>query len=76
MVTPCPQCSQKRYFPYLDMEIYWKLRDELKFQVHLEPNQKLKYLSSDSTHLFSVIKVIPSEVMLQLGRVTSQTRKT
>ena len=29
-------------FPYLDMEMYWNKRDELKFQVHMKPNQKLK----------------------------------
>ena len=40
-----------KYFPYLDMEMYWNQRGELRFQVHLKPNQKLKYLNSDSTHL-------------------------
>ena len=45
-------------FPYLDMDIYWNKRRELKFQAHLKPNQKLKYLNSDSTHLSYVFKAI------------------
>ena len=45
-------------FPYLDMEMYWTKRGDLKFEIHLKPNQKLKYLNSDSTHLLSTFRAI------------------
>ena len=38
-------------FPYLDMEKVWNDRGILVFPIHLKPNQKLKYLSKDRTHL-------------------------
>ena len=50
-------------FPYLNMEMYWNKRGELKFQAHLKPNQKLEYLSNDSTHLPSTFRAIPSGVL-------------
>ena len=28
-----------KYFPYLDMEMYWNDRHDLKFRVHMKPNQ-------------------------------------
>ena len=40
-----------KYFPYLDMEMYWNERKEIRFQVHMKPNQKLKYLNSSSIHM-------------------------
>ena len=42
-----------KYFSYLNMEMYWSQRNHLKFQVHMKPNQKLKYLNGDSTHMLS-----------------------
>ena len=42
------------HFPYLDMEMYWNERHELKFQVHMKPNQKLKYLNSNNIHMPSI----------------------
>lgn len=51
-----------KHFPYLDTEIFWK-RGELKFQIHLKPNQKLKYLNRDSTHLPSTFRAIPAGVL-------------
>ena len=30
-----------KYFPYLYMDMYWNDRHDLKFQVHMKPNQKL-----------------------------------
>ena len=32
----------EKYFPYLDIEMYWNDSGELKFQVHMKPNQKVK----------------------------------
>ena len=62
------------HFPYLDMEMYWNKRDELKFQVHMKPNQKLKYLNADSTHLPSTFKAIPSGVSNRLSKLTSKSK--
>ena len=45
-----------KFFPYLAMEMYWDDRHELKFQVHMKPNQKLKYLISNSTHTPSTFR--------------------
>jgi len=64
-----------KYFPYLDMEMYWNLRDELRFQVHMKPNQVLKYLNKDSTHLPSVFKAIPKGVLNRLSKLTSKSKK-
>ena len=64
----------EKYFPYLDMELYWNNLDQLKFQVHLKPNQVLKYLNSDSTHLPSVFKAIPSGVLSRLEKLTSKSK--
>ena len=64
-----------KYFPYLDMEMYWNLRDELKFQVHMKPNQVLKYLNKDSTHLPTVFKAIPKGILNRLSKLTSISKK-
>ena len=58
-------------FPYLDMEMYWNERGELKFKLHLKPNQKLKYLNADSTHLPSIFRAIPAGVINRLSKLTS-----
>ena len=64
-----------KHFPYLDMEMYWNQRGELRFQVHLKPNQKLKYLNSDSTHLPSTFRAIPSGVLNRLSSLTSASKR-
>ena len=63
------------HFPYLDMEIYWNDRYELKLQVHMKSNQKLKYLNKNITHLPSVFKAIPKGVFNRLGKITSKSKK-
>ena len=65
---------REKLFPYLDMEMYWNKRGELKFQVHLKPNQKLKYLNADSTHLPSTFRAIPTGVLNRLGKLTSTSK--
>ena len=62
------------YFPYLDMEMCWNKRDELKFQVHMKPNQKLRYINADSTHPPSTFKAIPSGVLNRLSKLTSKSK--
>ena len=54
--------------------MYWNRSNELKSQVHLKPNQKLKYLNSDSTYLPSVFKAIPSRVLEMIGKLTSKSK--
>ena len=56
------------------MEMYWNLRGELRFRVHLKPNQKLKYLNNDSTHLPSTFRAIPSGVLNRLSKLTSKSQ--
>ena len=69
-VTVCTNDS----FPYLDMEFYWS-DDNLLFQVHMKPNQQVKYLNQGSTHRKDVFKAIPSGVMGRLAKLTSQTEE-
>ena len=61
-------------FPYLDMEFYWK-DDDLLFQVHMKPNQQVKYLNQGSAHRRDVFKAIPSGVMGRLAKLTSRTEE-
>jgi hypothetical protein len=37
--------TNKDYFPFLDMEMYWSPEGNLQFRVHLKENQVLKYLN-------------------------------
>ena len=57
------------------MEMYWNQRNHLKFQVHMKPNQKLKYLNGDSTHMPSTFQAIPSGVLGRLNKLTSKSKK-
>ena len=63
-----------KVFPYLDMEMFWNDRGELVFQIHLKPNQKLKYLNEDSTHLPSTFREIPAGVLNRLSLLTSKSK--
>jgi hypothetical protein len=38
--------TNKNYFPFLDIEMYWSPEGNLQFRVHLKENQVLKYLRS------------------------------
>ena len=66
---------KNKYFPYLDMEMYWNDRHDLKFQIYMKENQKLKYLNSDSTHMSSTFRAIPSGVLGRLSKLTSKNKK-
>ena len=55
--------------------MYWNENKDLKFQVHLKPNQKLKYLNSDSAHHPATFKAIPSGVLERLEKLTSKSKK-
>mgnify|MGYP001787478984 FL=1 len=61
------------YFPYLDTELIWSDEGDLQFQVHLKPNQQLKYLNSDSIHTKSCFKAIPAGVYKRLSKLTTIT---
>jgi hypothetical protein len=60
-------------FPYLDMEMYWSGRGQLRFRVHLKPNQQLLYLSRGSSHTSSCYRDIESDVLGRLAKLTSAT---
>ena len=55
--------------------MYWTKRGGLKFQIHLKPNQNLKYLSSDSTHLPYIFRDIPAGVLDRLSKLTSKSKE-
>ena len=65
----------EKVFPYLDMEMRWNEKEELRFQVHMKPNQKLKYLNNDSTHTQVTFKAILNGVLGRLNKLTSRTKE-
>ena len=60
------------FFPFLDMELKWNSKKELRFSVHFKPNQKLKYLNNGSCHTRCCMKAIPSGVIKRLAKLTSR----
>jgi hypothetical protein len=63
--------ERKSTFPYLDMELKWADDNSLKFQVHLKPNQQLKYLNKGSAHTNACFRAIPAGVYNSLTKLTS-----
>ena len=55
--------------------MYWNKKHELKFQVHMKPNQNLKYLNSDITYMSSTFRAIPNGVLGRLSKLTSKSKK-
>jgi hypothetical protein len=62
-------------FPCLGMELYWSTKGELQFQVHLKPNQQLKYLNDGSVHTKACIKAISEGVHQTLAKLTTITEE-
>ena len=62
-------------FPFLDMELLWSSKGELQFQVHLKPNQELKYLNDGSAHTKACFKAIPNGVYKRLAKLTTITEE-
>ena len=52
------------YFPFLDMEMRWGANSELTFNVHIKPNQEIKYLNDGSSHTPGCFKAITTGVLL------------
>jgi hypothetical protein len=65
--------TNKDYFPFLDMEMYWSMEGNLQFKVHLKENQMLKYLNRGSTHTEACFAAIPTGVMKRLASLTTRT---
>ena len=63
--------TSKSTFPFLDMELYWNQDQDLRFRVHLKPNQQLMYLNRGSTHTRCCYKAIQKGVFGRLGKLTS-----
>jgi hypothetical protein len=59
------------YFPFLDMELTWDEQGDLKFGVHLKPNQELKYINAGSAHTPGCFKAITTSVCHRLTKLTS-----
>jgi len=58
-------------FPFLDMELSWSIDGNLKFGVHMKPNQQLKYLNAGSAHTPGCFKAITAGVCYRLTRLTT-----
>ena len=67
---------ESKYFPYLDLDMYFSIMGKLRFRVHLKPNQTLKYLNQESTHTKSCIRAVRQGVFNRLVKLTSTTRST
>jgi hypothetical protein len=68
--------TNKDYFPFLDMEMYWSPEGNLQFRVHLKENQVLKYLNCRSMHTDACFAAIPTGVMKRLASLTTRTEKS
>jgi hypothetical protein len=68
--------TNKDYFLFLDMEMYWSPEGNLQFRVHLKENQVLKYLNHGSTHTDACFAAIPTGVMKRLASCTTRTEKS
>ena len=55
------------------MEFFWDDDEALAFQVHLKPNQQLKYLNKGSCHPSSCLRAIPHGVLHRLAKLTTMT---
>jgi hypothetical protein len=68
--------TNKDFFPFLDMEMYWSPEGNLHFRVHLKENQVLKYLNCGSTHTNACFASIPTGAMKRLASLTTRTVKS
>ncbi len=68
--------TNKNYFPFLDIEMYWSPEGNLQFRVHLKENQVLKYLNHGSTHTDACFAAIPTGVMKRLASLTTRTEES
>jgi hypothetical protein len=58
-------------FPFLDMEMSWDDEGNLKFSVHMKPNQELKYLNQGSAHTPGCFKAITTGICHRLTKLTT-----
>jgi len=65
--------ATKNTFPHLDMEMSWSEEGDLRFGVHLKPNQALKCLNNGSSHPTSCIRAISQGAIGRLAKLTSCT---
>jgi hypothetical protein len=68
--------TNKNYFLFLYMEMYWSPEGNLQFRVHLKENQVLKYLNRGSTHTDACFAAIPTGVMKRLASLTTRTKES
>ena len=65
-----------KYFPFLDIALFWSNHEKLKFMIYMKPNQQLKYLNKGSNHSASCFKAIATGVFGRLSKLTSECKKT
>ena len=61
-------------FPLLDMEMSQSSKGNLRFEVHLKPNQQLKYLNKGRCHTTNYFRAFLNGVITRLSKLTSATR--
>ena len=63
----------KPSLPFLNMELFWDENNDLKFCIHVKPNQEIKYLNAGSSHTPDCFKAINKGVCHRLTMLTSTT---
>ena len=49
-----------KYFPFLNIEMYWNQNSKLRFKIHMKENQILKYLDKGSCPTLKCFLAIPN----------------
>ena len=65
-----------KYFPFLDISIFWNFHNGLSFKIYMKPNQKLKYLNKGSCHTNKCFEAISNGVFGRLSKLTTKCEKT
>ena len=65
------QIIAARGFSFLDMNTSWYPEGGLKFGIFGKKGQQLKYIGKCSTHTPGTLRMIPSEVLNYLAKLTS-----
>ena len=63
------------YLPFLDVQMCWNAKGNLEFSVYQKPNQRLKYVGSDSTHTPATRRAIPNGVFQRLAKLMTETKE-
>ena len=74
-VTEVFSITKGKFFPYLDIQMFWETDDKLEFKVYNKPNQKIKYANNGSCHTKHCLKAIPWGVLSRLAKLASKSKE-